>query len=433
MAGVQPVFFKAKEVRCTIYEVCAASEKVIGQAEQTVKGVQFIGELVRIYLLKEQWRVELLRKGLVVNGVKVDLVARNPFLLRGSDGEDIPVTKLFVGNVPISYSDDDILKGLEKIGMRRLSKMDMERVRGPDGKLTNWITGRRMMWIEVPKVPLPRVVDCGLFRASLFYKEMLKELECRRCFGKGHYAKDCVEQERCRKCRNVGHRMVDCEVGSAWGKDMVNDEERMKEMVCHKCKRKGHKARDCLEQRCWKCREYGHNMTECRKEIDNGSDGEEIELESSGKGSASKVNNVSGSTNNERGELLTEGESGVKSTGGGKNGRKFNKVNKGKAGVRKEETPGELEEEDHSEEEDEEISGDGIKKGNVKGRNGRTRVPNEEGINEKRERGRQLMKDAKANTLDRYVSRSESRKRVKTPEHESKRQRVKLTEDDNAH
>ena len=88
--------------------------------------------------------------------------------------------------------------------------MEMERVRGPDGKLTNWVTGARMAWIEVPKEKIDGRIDCGVFKASIFYREMLDDMECRNCLRKGHKMKNCKEPERCRRCHKVGHKIATC-------------------------------------------------------------------------------------------------------------------------------------------------------------------------------------------------------------------------------
>lgn len=82
--GVSPVFFKSGELRCSEYDVCFSTEKVTGS--DTVRGAQRIRNLWRIYLKTSSSRLHALTKGIVINGQKVDLLARNIFLVRDADG-----------------------------------------------------------------------------------------------------------------------------------------------------------------------------------------------------------------------------------------------------------------------------------------------------------------------------------------------------------
>ena len=233
MAGVTPVFFKADQRKFSNHEVCLAVESCVGIG--SCHGAQKIGQLWRIYVTSTVHRINLLAKGIVLHGEKVELAARNPFIIRNDTGEEIPLTKLYIRDVPISYANEEIMKGLGKVGINMRSKMEMERVRGPDGKLTNWVTGARIVWIEVPKEKTPEKVDCGVFKASLFYKEMLQDIECRNCLMKGHKARFCRELERCRRCKKVGHKMATC--GENLEEERMGINEAMREMESDRASR----------------------------------------------------------------------------------------------------------------------------------------------------------------------------------------------------
>lgn len=437
MGDLYPVFFKVSGVRFTVHEVCVAAEASCGKG--SVHGAQQIGALWRLYLKSKVAKLDIITKGIILRGVKTDLVPRNPFLTRGTEGQDVPVTKLYVGNVPISYSDEEITKGLEKIGVKMLSKLDMERVRGPDGKLTNWVTGRRMVWIEIPKSPLPRLVDCGLFKAVIFHKEMIKEMECRKCFGRGHKAKECVQEERCRRCKEVGHRAADCSVRTDRGRDGVPREEA--ETVGSGVSQN---EKDCrLEDRCLRCGSVGHKMVECSKLKDKVSTDPEVDVGSAiseSEGSEEETGENVQRRDGERKQTKSEDSEELESEGEAmvvvrrrKRGAKSTRVNKKEE---KEKYVNEKERKEFVEMNDvtqvvrrvkspnDKYAGAEVLEKEYKSANKGENLVG--GKHEKKERGRD--KVINTNTLDRYVARSESRKRTKTPDQESRSQRVKLTE-----
>ena len=52
---------------------------------------------------------------------------KNPFIVQASNGKEIPTAKLIIGNIPLSYSDEEIEGTLVKLGCKSHSKMLMER------------------------------------------------------------------------------------------------------------------------------------------------------------------------------------------------------------------------------------------------------------------------------------------------------------------
>lgn len=74
--------------------------------------------------------------------------------------------------------------------------------------MTNWLTGRRMIWIDVPKVPLPRQLGMGPFRASIYHKEQKERQE------KAQTCNNCMETLKvCKRFREKGHIAKDCPLG----------------------------------------------------------------------------------------------------------------------------------------------------------------------------------------------------------------------------
>ena len=66
---------------------------------------------------------------MTVRGVQVTVKDKNPYLVRSLDGkeEETPTTKVIVGNVPISFSDQEILKSVRELGCTLRSKLILER------------------------------------------------------------------------------------------------------------------------------------------------------------------------------------------------------------------------------------------------------------------------------------------------------------------
>ena len=114
MAGVSPVFFISGEQFLTNYEVCCAAEKEAGEVGSIV-GAQAIGKLWRIYPANTTHRITLLMKGrLPIREEQYHLTGKNPFIVHDEGGEKVS-TKLHIGNVPISFSNEEIERGLKRM------------------------------------------------------------------------------------------------------------------------------------------------------------------------------------------------------------------------------------------------------------------------------------------------------------------------------
>ena len=131
--GVLPVYvrnnslpaFEQKEFSTS--EICLAAEKISGFG--SVIGAQRIYGLWRIYPNTTEARQKILVQGLVLRGVRVR--DKNPFIISSSLTEgrmEIPTTKLIINNVPISFSDQELLKVIENLpGCEVRSKLFKER------------------------------------------------------------------------------------------------------------------------------------------------------------------------------------------------------------------------------------------------------------------------------------------------------------------
>ena len=234
--SVLPVFAKAKDVPedISVYGICYASEVVSGKG--SIDGATCINGLWRVQPLTEVARAKLLTTGITLNGTRVSLDSMNPF--RTGGGTESDSTRLTVSNLPFSYSDDAMERNLYRLGVRLRSRITMERARGPDNHLSDWKTGRRTMWIEMPRSPLPKTTKMGDFTAHLFHREMKgRDSKCYRCLQTGHRAFECENEEVCLACGKSGHRKGDPRCDLSLGTRSVDN---MSDLFCHLCRKPGH-------------------------------------------------------------------------------------------------------------------------------------------------------------------------------------------------
>ena len=153
----------------------------------------------------------------------VQVYDKNPFIVRGGNGEEVPVTKVWISDIPISVDGKDIGTALVRLGCVLRSSLINEKIRNKDGKLTRFLTGRRFEFVNIPERPLERTVKIGGFTARLYHKEQPmadpQRTTCSRCLERGHLVSACPNSIRCRECRQEGHKRGDpvCDAVSVWG------------------------------------------------------------------------------------------------------------------------------------------------------------------------------------------------------------------------
>ena len=218
---VWPVFFKSKDIPLdltkgwiTTAEICKTVEGFTGH--DSMYAAQRCGGLWRLYAKDERTRMTLLTQGLELRGVAVTLYDKNPFIIRESDeGSVQETTRLVVGQIPLSYSNEDILKSVQALGVKIMSQMQDEHDRDERGQLTRWKTGNRFVYIVVPEKNLPKKIKVGNFTATLFHKEQKiaerrERATCNRCLEMGHVSRECAGPLRCRACHGENHKEAEC-------------------------------------------------------------------------------------------------------------------------------------------------------------------------------------------------------------------------------
>ena len=202
-------------------EICLAAEKVSGT--ETIRGALEIRGLWRVYPLTRTARNKLLIDNLTLRQKTVQVYDKNPFIVRDGSGEEVPVTKVWISDIPISVDGKDIETALVRLWCVLRFPLINEKIRNKDGKLTRFLTGRRFVFVNIPERPLERTVKIGGFTARLYHKEQPRaepqQTTCSRCLERGHRVSACPNNIRCRECRQEGHKRGDpvCDAVSVWG------------------------------------------------------------------------------------------------------------------------------------------------------------------------------------------------------------------------
>lgn len=222
--SVLPVFVKSELVPegTTVFNLCEATEKVSGPA--SIDGATNISGLWRVYPLTEQARIKILNAPIRLNNTNFRFESFNPFIRRYG-GQEVEGTRLIISNLPFSYSNKAVENNLRACGYRLRSQIQFEKARGPDRMLSDWKTGRRYVWVDVPTKTMSKNIKMGDFMAYIYYKEMKKSQECYKCLKVGHKASECENEEVCLTCRKPGHRRGD----PVCGLDLVSEAEHSEE------------------------------------------------------------------------------------------------------------------------------------------------------------------------------------------------------------
>ena len=144
-------------------KLCIAGERVSGKG--TIVGAQKMGKIFRIYPKTSSAREALIIHGIEYNSTHLSVLTNNPFIDSGRTS-----VRAIIGNVPLSVSNTEIYDSFSAIeGVQTRSKLYYEGYRNEDKTLTSFKTGRRFIYIDTPKKPLPRFFQVGSWRATLYH------------------------------------------------------------------------------------------------------------------------------------------------------------------------------------------------------------------------------------------------------------------------
>ena len=211
MAISKPFYIKTRDCpqKASTSKICKACEKISGT--KSMKAAMWNKNVWILNASSEEARVFLLGAGSInIDGSMVRLYGDHPFISLDKDGNKIPSTKLVIDGIPIEIEGDVITRYLASIGISTRSKLNFENAWDPEKKsLTEWLTGKRFIYIDLPQKELKKIYKMGEYDMKLYYKEMEKETpRCKRCFGP-HWTNTCQEEERCLSCKLPGHRRGD--------------------------------------------------------------------------------------------------------------------------------------------------------------------------------------------------------------------------------
>ena len=173
--GVPPVFvldssLSTRNGRSVFgLDLCVACEDVSGF--DTVYGAQKIRNVWRIYSKTAHARDTLLINGITFNCHSIQLLSHNPMTLSNPGA---PVTKLIVSGIEVSVSNTEIEKALVNIGVKICSPVKMANYRYENGGFSSYRSGKRFIYIELPKYNLPMFIQIAGRMSSLYYKEQIR-------------------------------------------------------------------------------------------------------------------------------------------------------------------------------------------------------------------------------------------------------------------
>ncbi|CAC5425014.1 CNBP [Mytilus coruscus] len=174
---------------------------------RSIKGLQRIRGLWRIYSDTDKETECLLSDGLELREKSIFIYSRNPRVRIQENSTDV---KIRVKDEPLSADDGQVLRALEEYNCTIL-KHFRERLRF-ENKITDCQTGDRIVICDDPlPMAIPKSIPIGKYRATILYRGQQNDnIKCNKCMEVGHKTRDCQNEWKCRSCGESGHRQNEC-------------------------------------------------------------------------------------------------------------------------------------------------------------------------------------------------------------------------------
>ena len=216
-AAILPVFIKHSDMGLTMqqqvntYDICKELFKVVDQ--ETIRTVQRVRGLWRIYLKTEDARMKLMVQGFCWKSRSVRIYDKNPYHATTTlPDPSIKTVKVIISNLPESVENNEIEAMLKRMGCKIEAKLREEFIRDDDGKITSIRNGNRSILVEEEHIqsnPLPRFAFCGNWKCNIFYRNQprnqKRDVTCYHCGQVGHTQKQCKNERQCKACHQYGH------------------------------------------------------------------------------------------------------------------------------------------------------------------------------------------------------------------------------------
>ena len=176
-------------------DICRAITNVISASK--LEGVQHIRNIWRIYLKDKQTRLALkVKESLTINGHRIPLYDQKPNVTFSESGVSgvsrQKKDKLTIKNLPLSVSNNEIVKMLTDNNVVLASPVRYGLIRDESGQLTTFKSGDCYVYVEPFNPPLPKQQNIGIFQCLVLCHG--KMAQCQACGEAGHKIGD----DRCK-------------------------------------------------------------------------------------------------------------------------------------------------------------------------------------------------------------------------------------------
>lgn len=188
--SVEPLFLQQKDIPASVsvrsLDISLEASKAVGR--EHFLGSQNVRGIWRLYTKSREKRLELLTKGISLQGKSIPIYEANP-RVTNVDNPSVQVEKVVIKDLPISISNDEVKAFLQNKGLNLTSEPRYSKDRDEDGKLTSFLNGDRYVYAIAPISPVvpPNAVIAD--QKCRVYHPSQKNL-CKVCNISGHKTKD---------------------------------------------------------------------------------------------------------------------------------------------------------------------------------------------------------------------------------------------------